>query len=233
MNATTMPIDLLALAWGLAGGFSHCIGMCGIFVVSYAGMPGKDTRQRFVHPERHVLFHGGRLLSLTALGLIGGWIGAQGHRWATLQGAVSLVVGALMLGLALGMAGLIPAFRLPEPDVLGAGGGRGRRLFVRVLQSQSVLKPLLIGLFVGLLPCGLTYNALIATFTLAPIPGALLMLCFGLGTVPGLLTLGLFGNALFGGLLTTPRFRAAMTRVAAALMAVMGLAFLWRSLPNL
>jgi len=133
-----------------------------------------------------------------------------------------------MLGLALGLAGFVPRFRLPEPDVLGAGGGRGRRLYLKVLQSRSALKPLAVGVFVGILPCGLTYNALIATFTLRPLSGALLMLSFGLGTVPGLLALALFGQTLFGGLLTKLPFRLAMTRVSALFMAALGLAFLWR-----
>ena len=125
---TTTPIYLLAAAWGLAGGFSHCIGMCGIFVVSYAGMPAKGDARRFVHPERHLLFHGGRLLSLAALGVIGGALGDLSHRWAAVQGAVGVAIGLLMVGLALGMAGILPWLRIPEPDVLGAGGGRGRRL---------------------------------------------------------------------------------------------------------
>lgn len=224
---TMDSVYLLALMLGLASGFSHCIGMCGIFVVSYAGIPDKGER-RLLHPARHALFHGGRLAALAALGLAGGAIGALGHRWASAQGAVSLAVGVVMLGLALGLAGFVPRFRLPEPDVLGAGGGRLRRVYLRVLQSRSALKPLGIGVFVGLLPCGLTYNALLATFTLRPLSGALLMLCFGLGTVPGLLALALFGRVLFGGLLMRLPFRIAMTRVSALLMAALGLAFLWR-----
>ena len=212
----------LALALGFAGGFSHCIGMCGIFVVSYSG--GQKTGGA----AKHVLFHGGRLAALTLLGLAGGAIGALGHRWASAQGAISLLVGVVMLGLALGLAGIIPKFRLPEPDVLGAGGGRLRRVYLRVLQSKYALKPLLVGVFVGFLPCGLTYNALMATFTLRPLSGALLMLCFGLGTVPGLLVLAVFGNALFGGLLTRLPFRVAMTRVSALFLAVLGASFLWR-----
>ena len=93
---------------------------------------------------------------------------------------------------------------------------------------QRSKNDLWVGLFVGFLPCGLTYNALQATFTLQPLSGALLMLCFGIGTVPGLLALALFGNALFGGLLTRLPFRIAMTRVAAVFMGVLGASFLWR-----
>ncbi len=211
----------LALALGLASGFSHCIGMCGIFVVSYAGGPARGA-------GRHLLFHGGRLAALMGLGLAGGAIGALGHRWASAQSAVSLVVGLVMLGLALGLAGIIPKFRLPEPDILGAGGGRLRRAYLQVLQSKHALKPLAVGVFVGVLPCGLTYNALMATFTLRPLSGAGLMLCFGLGTVPGLLALAVFGQSLLGGLLTRLPFRVAMTRVSALFLAALGAAFLWR-----
>ena len=213
----------LAFLLGLASGFSHCIGMCGIFIVSYAG--GQTGRGA----GRHVLFHGGRLAALMLLGLAGGAVGALGHRWASAQSGMSFVVGAVMVGLALGLAGIIPKFRLPEPDVLGAGGGVLRRAYLKVLQSKHALKPLLIGVFVGFLPCGLTYNALLPTFTQpSPVFGALLMLSFGLGTVPGLLALAVFGQSLFGGLLTRLPFRVAMTRVSAFFLAALGAAFLWR-----
>lgn len=207
--------------------------MCGIFVVSYTGLPAQNEKGRFLHPERHLLFHSGRLLSLTVLGLAAGLVGSLAHGelshgWGTVQGILSLVAGAVMVALALGFAGVLPGLRVPEPDVLGVGGGRLRRVFLRVLQSKHRLKPLLIGLFVGLLPCGLTYIILAGAFALHPLTAALLMFLFGLGTVPGLLLLGVFGNALFGGLLTNARFRGRMTQIAALLMAVLGLAFVWR-----
>ncbi len=229
MNATPF---LLALGWGLAGGFSHCIGMCGVFVISYAGMPDKNDPRR-LHPERHALFHGGRLLSLTFLGALAGSVGNITRGWAQAQGVLSIAAGVLLLGLTLGFAGVWPWFKIPEPDVLGAGGGVLRRLFVRVLRSQTRIKPLLTGLFVGLLPCMLTYQALIATLTLGAKSGAFLMLLFGLGTVPGLLTLGLFGNAILGGRLMSAVFRARMTQISALLMAALGASFVWRGVQGL
>lgn len=232
-----VSIYWLALGFGLAGGFAHCIGMCGIFVVSVGGLAEKGERRRFA-PGRHLLFHAGRLISLTTLGALAGAIVGLGNVWAKTQGIVSIGAGVVMLGLALGLAGIVPRWKLPEPDVLAAGGGRGRRLFVRVLQSKSAFRPFLVGLFVGLLPCGLTYTALLtaatATLSHSPTPqtGALLMLLFGLGTVPGLLTLGVAGSALFGGLLLRPAFRQRMTQVAAVVMAVMAAAFVWRGWAN-
>ncbi len=123
----------------------------------------------------------------------------------------------------------MPWFHIPEPDVLGAGGGAGRNLFLRALQNKSDLKPLFIGFFVGLLPCGLTYQALVAAaVTAKPALAAFTMILFCLGTIPGLILLGFFGSVFLGGILMKPTFRRSMTLVAAAIMAVMALAFIVR-----
>jgi sulfite exporter TauE/SafE len=233
-------IPLLAFSWGLAGGFSHCIGMCGIFVAAYTTPsqtpPSQDAQKprRNWNFDRHAMFHAGRLASLVTLGVLAGLVGNLDHRWPAVQGVIGIIAGAVMIGLALGFAGIVPWFRIPEPDVLGAGGGRLRRLFAQAMRSQHRLKPMVIGIFVGLLPCGLTYQALIpAAVSGSIVRAALIMALFGLGTVPGLLMLGVFGNALFNGLLTAPRFRNGMTRVAAAIMAVMGVVFIWRGISGM
>jgi sulfite exporter TauE/SafE len=231
MTPAATSIEILAFLWGLAGGFSHCIGMCGVFVVSYAGVPDQRAKKPLVNMSRHVLFHAGRLFSLGSLGLLAGIVGDLTHQWAAVQGAISLIAGILLLLLALGFAGILPGFKIPEPDIMGAGGGVVRRAFLRALQNKSWLKPILVGLFVGLLPCGLTYQCLIpAAATASPARGLATMILFGLGTVPGLLTFGVFGNAILGGLLLKAPFRIAMTRVSAAIMAVMAVAFIWRGL---
>jgi len=219
----------LAFFWGLAGGFSHCIGMCGVFVVAYSGSPEPGSSSHRVPPVRHFLFHLGRLCTLALLGALAGVVGGITHPWAHAAGVFSLVSGIILLGLAVGFAGLIPWFHIPEPDVLGAGGGFGRRLFLKALQNRSSLKPLLIGLFVGLLPCGLTYQALVAAAVSGrALPAAATMVLFGLGTIPGLLLLGFFGSVFLGGLFMKPKFRSSMTLVAAAFMAAMAIAFIIR-----
>jgi sulfite exporter TauE/SafE len=213
----------LVFVWGLVGGFSHCIGMCGVFVIA-CGAAAKGPR---VLP--HLLFHSGRLLSLLTLGMIAGALGSIDHRWAAAQSAVSIGAGVVMLGLALGFAGVVPWLRIPEPDVLGAGGGLGRRLFVRALRSEHPLRAGLIGLFVGLLPCGLTYQALIpAAVSGSAARGALTMALFGIGGMPGLLTLALLAQTPLGKILSNTPLRQRMTLVSAAVMAVLGIVFFWR-----
>ena len=232
MSHGTLSLPLLACLWGLAGGFSHCIGMCGIFVLTYS----TATRGRSERPSsvRHVLFHAGRLLSLTALGAIAGGAGSIDHSWARSQASVSIVAGVILCGLALGFAGIVPWFKIPEPDVFGAGSGVLRRAFARVMRSENRLRPLMIGAFVGLLPCGLIYQCLIPAALAGSVrAGAFTMFVFGLGGIPGLLSLACLGNTVLGRVLTNPVFRGRMTYVSAAVIAVMGCGFVLRGLQNL
>lgn len=234
-----MSLYFLPLLWGLAGGFSHCIGMCGIFVLSCSGGPiSADGKPRPAPHllERHLAFQAGRLITLSLLGAIAGAIGSLAgfaSHFARTQGIVSIVAGVLMALLALGYVGLIPQLKIPEIDVMGAGNGWGRRVFVRTLQSRIGFRPFLLGLLVGLLPCMLTYTVLIpAAATLSAVKGLFIMLAFGIGTMPGLLTLGLL-SGLFAGFFKKPAFRVAMTRISALVMLAMAGVFIWRGIPNL
>jgi sulfite exporter TauE/SafE len=164
---------------------------------------------------------------------LAGALGSLTHIWLSVQAWASVVIGLLTIGLALGFAGIVPGFRIPEPDVFAAGGGRLRRAFVHVLRSRHRLKPLAVGLFVGFLPCGLTYYWLIPSLAAGPLCGALLMATFCLGTMPGLLALGLAGGTLAGRLATATIFRKRMTLVAAAMMAILGISFAWRGVMGL
>lgn len=53
------------------------------------------------------------------------------------------------------------------------------------------------GLYNGLLPCGLVYMALLASLSMSSLGGsALYMLVFGLGTFPMMLAAAFFGNTV-------------------------------------
>jgi sulfite exporter TauE/SafE len=213
--------------------------MCGIFVLSCSGETnGLDGKPRPAphRLERHLAFHLGRLVALSALGALAGAIGSLAGfaaHYARTQAIVSIAAGVVMALLALGYVGLIPKFKIPEVDVMGAGGGWGRRIFIRTLRSRAVFRPLFLGALVGFLPCMLTYTVLIpAAATLSAEKGLLVMLFFGLGTVPGLLTLGLLSN-LASNLFKGNRFRIAMTRVSAVVMLLMAVVFICRGVPYL
>lgn len=162
----------LALAFG-AGllGSVHCAGMCGGFVlVAAAG------------GRRGWLFHVGRLAGYSALGAVAGLAGHGldlGGAALGLHRLRFLVAAVLLLLFGLAFLGAFPR-RWLEP-----GAGTAVRLVSAVRRRGGPAAWLLVGLPLGLLPCGLLYPMYaLAGGSGTPARGALLLLAFGLGTVP-------------------------------------------------
>jgi sulfite exporter TauE/SafE len=232
-GATFISILLAALCWGLAGGFSHCIGMCGLFVLT----AGKIDDSRWsVRLARQLLFQFGRGLSLAAIGIAAGWLGSLtlfASHFAKLQGYIAISFGILIALLSLGYVGIIPWLKIPEPDIMAAGGGVGRKLFGSAMRSTSWHQPLALGIVVGFLPCMLTYTvALTAAATTNLWYGAGVLLVFWLGTIPGLLMLGMLGHAAQK-IVNAAQFRIMMTRLGGAILFVTGLYMAWRGWSSL
>lgn len=164
--------------------------MCGPLVLALPGRQGRVTAQ--------LLYHLGRV---TTYSLLGGVVGATGAGlsratgaaggldWvARLQVSCSLVAAAVLLLFGLARLGITA-----EPAWLGAANPARIPGFRRVRQSaaDSGGGIFLLGLMLGLLPCGLSYAAFARALPAGgPLEGALLVAGFGLGTVPGLLLLG-------------------------------------------
>jgi len=199
---------VLAFVAGLVGG-AHCLGMCGGFVVAAAA-----------GSRRSWLFHVGRLAGYALLGAVAALAGAMldlGGGAAGLHGLRFYVSGALLLAFGLAFLGALPR-RWLEP---GAGVVTG--VLRRARRASGAAFPFLLGLPIGLLPCGLLYPMYAAAAgTGAPLQGAALLASFGLGTVP---LLGTFSFALDRiGLGTRQR----LVRAAGVVMLLLGLLMLWR-----
>lgn len=220
-NQLSASIDLIGfLTLGLLGGFGHCVGMCSPFVLFVS--------RRYGAPEgghaglaAQVWYHAGRIVTYAALGALAGALGgvAQlGGAFLGLRRGAALVAGSVLVVWALvALSNLVPAFR---------GLGSGGPLFTRVaglLKRRIPGHPFGTGLFLGLLPCGFLYSALIAAVALGgPARGALALALFGLGTAPALL-----GVSFADALLTRRRF---INRLSQVFLLVMGVWFLWRGL---
>ena len=228
----------LAFTVGLAGGFGHCIGMCGPFVAasSISGGAGLARSSRKAGLFQ-VGYHFGRLTTYTALGALLGALGAAGTieklagpAWlAPAQRYLGLAAGVLMLLVGLAMLGV------PKLDGLmraaETGGFSGADWFARAfarLQAGGWKASLPLGMLLGLLPCGFLLGmeawALVSGSAAA---GAVTMLAFGLGTVPALAGFGL-ASGLLG-----VRMRGAFTYVGAALVSCLGLFAIGRALVKL
>jgi sulfite exporter TauE/SafE len=215
-----MPIDLLALGAALLAGLFggvHCLAMCGGIAVGFAAPRGQA-------PLRHaLLLNAGRIGGYVLAGAIVGGLGSgllSFARAPVLALAMRSLVGAVLL---------LAAYRLLRPR--GAAWlGRPAQWFWRRLQPwreralshAGKARPLVLGLFWGWLPCGLSTTLLAAAWLGASAAhGALLMLAFGMGTLPLMLSLSWSGARLAGRLA-----RPGLRRGAAVLIALSGLATL-------
>lgn len=180
-----------AIGLGLIGSL-HCVPMCGPIVlassvpIAYAPFP----RQLVAH----LSYNAGRIATYGALGAVagvaGGALGGVG-RLAGIADSGSIVAGALLIVAGLALAGLASKRRWVRfgPPRFGAALPR---LAARWLQAPSAPARFILGLILGLLPCGLVYAALLnALATGSAWSGAVMMLAFGAGTAPALVGVGL------------------------------------------
>ena len=213
-------IDLLGfLTLGLLGGFGHCVGMCSPFVlfVSRRYVPPNGSRSAALAAQGW--YTAGRVLTYAVLGAIAGALGGVLQLAGTLLGvqrAASIVAGAVLVVWALvALSDLVPR--------MDAGGNFFHRV-AAALKGRVPGHPFVTGLFLGLLPCGLLYSALIAAGARGgPIQGAVALALFGLGTAPALLGVSVADELL-------ARNRAFLNRLSQAFVLVMGAWFLWTGL---
>ncbi|MCW5729629.1 MAG: sulfite exporter TauE/SafE family protein [Alphaproteobacteria bacterium] len=216
-EALALPV-LLFLA-GLAGGFAHCAGMCGPFVLSQvsAGLARRPVSDmaglRRLRGGLLLPYHAGRIVSYALLGGVAGLIGggvAALSGWRFLVGVALLAAAALFMDEATGA-------RFRRRLALAAAGEWSARLSRRaapLLREPGPMRGFALGLLLGLLPCGLLYAALAAAAgTGGFLPGMLAMAAFAAGTVPALVLVGLLGGAMLA------RWRGAASLLARAVMA--------------
>lgn len=208
----TEPLTLLgAFLLGLAGS-PHCVGMCG--AITCLGHQRNSTNK--VSP---LFFQLGRVGSYAALGaLLGGFGALLSSQWLPLGLAFRVLASALLVMMAVSLAGWFPATRRLEQ--VGARLWRKLQPLSRhLLPANTPTKALLLGGLWGLLPCGLIYSALAwATLSAKPYQSGLLMAAFGLGTLPALLSVSL----THGRMVRTAQ-RPAVRQLVAVMMIVLAL----------
>ncbi len=201
----------------LAGSL-HCAGMCG-GLVAFAAAGGRGA-------PVHLAYHGGRLVSYAALGLVSGALGAAidlgGSAVGVKQGAAA-VAGGLMV--AFGVVVLLrwKGVRVPHPPAPAFVREGFGRLMKRTAAQPPVLRAATIGLLSAFLPCGWLYAFVVtAAGTGSPWYGALAMAAFWAGTVPVLAALGVGVQKLTGPLRRHLPVAPAVVLVAVGLATVFG-----------
>lgn len=206
-----------ALIFGLLGSF-HCVGMCG--PIAFMLPVSQDNKLK--KAMQVFLYHLGRLLAYSLIGLIFGLIGKSLNLFG-LQQQLSIWVGALMIAVI-----LIPSKRFRKYSITGPltmAIGRIKSSLGNALKKKSPDTFLSIGFLNGLLPCGLVYMAVFgALATGSTAEGSLYMIIFGLGTIP-LMTSAIY----FSGMLTS-LMRKRIQRFIPVFVVVIGMLFILRGL---
>lgn len=208
-TAYALPVSLILV--GLVGGFAHCTGMCGPFVLA------QDSGDISLGRMRSALllpYHLGRMTTYTLMAVLV-------HSFINLAFVFSdlkALIAAPMLVLAATIF-LVTAFprlsavfpwashiRFSLPYRWIDGGMRA------LMKSPTHLHRFGLGLLLGFMPCGLVVSALLASATAPNVfQAALGMMAFSLGTVPALVLVALGGQAIKG---RFPGFASRLSRGA-------------------
>lgn len=202
---------LLALFMaGLAGGVSHCLGMCGPFVISQvqarleAVAVTRMSEFKRLQGAALVPYHLGRATTYAALGALAALATRQLTEVEALRWVAAALLGfAALFFIGYALRGL--GVRLPGLHGIDASGGEGTLArawgrTIRPLFKHPVgLRGYGLGVALGFLPCGLLYGALAAAAASGNgLTAAFAMAAFWLGTVPALLGVGVAGGAILG-----------------------------------
>ncbi len=214
---------LAMLLSGLAGGFGHCISMCGPVV---GALTVGETRKGILHI---LLYNLGRVTTYTILGAMVGLSGS----FLVLAASIEQLQRAIMIiaGLSIILMGLSTAEWLPLPSSTKScnpGNSLMQKIMALFKAPRSIGAYYPMGIVLGFLPCGLTYTALLAAARAAMeahhpfagmLQGALMMLLFGIGTAPALILVGKVVNTI------SNKTRKWFYRVASVIMIATGVWF--------
>ena len=179
---------LTPLLLGLAGSL-HCIGMCGPLMLAIP-LPASARRTILL---QMLVYHSGRILTYSALGVLFGLLG-KGVAIAGLQQVLSLAAGFFIVAMA------FVAWRFEQLVTALPGFGSFTRAIQQrmgqLLRSHPGGATFSLGLLNGLLPCGMVYAALAgAISTTNSVEGGVFLALFGLGTLPLLLATTVMGRS--------------------------------------
>ncbi|MFI1745491.1 sulfite exporter TauE/SafE family protein [Thalassobellus sediminis] len=162
---------------GLLGSF-HCIGMCG----PIAFMLPLDRTNEFKKIYQITIYHFGRLLAYSIIGLVFGLIGKSLYIFG-FQQQLSITIGVLMILVVLIPQKTFNKFNFSKPIYKLIS--KVKSALGQALKRKTADTFLTIGFLNGFLPCGLVYMALFAAIAGGnALNGSLYMAVFGLGTIP-------------------------------------------------
>ena len=206
-----------AFILGLLGSL-HCVGMCG----PIAFMLPVDRSNSFKKISQISIYHIGRLISYSLIGLVFGLVGKSLYIFG-MQQQLSIAVGILMIILVIIPYKTIGKYNLSKP--LNRLISKVKSSLGSALKKKTADTFLTIGFLNGVLPCGLVYMAVfgaIATGSL--LEGSIYMILFGLGTIP------LMTCAIYLGKFLNQTIKQRIQKAIPVFVVIIGVLFILRGL---
>ena len=223
-----MDILFSVFLMGLLGGV-HCLGMCGgVVALLNAGLDKEIRLNKTKTSSYYFYYNFGRVLSYVIIGALFGLVGdllSKSLEFDFFDSVLRMLSGLLMVMVGLYIANWSSSIQILERI--------GSKLWVKIQPITQKLLPikssksaLIVGLFWGLMPCGLVYGALgFAILSSSAFNGGMVMLAFGIGTLPSLLLMAGFSTQL-GYLSKKPLIR----KVSGVLIILLGVIAIWTPL---
>lgn len=206
-----------AIIFGLISSL-HCIGMCG----PIAMMLPVDHKNPSKKALQILIYHLGRLTSYGILGLAFGLLG-RGFYMAGIQQQLSIAVGVGMIVIAIVPEKVLAQYNFSKPvyrlisKIKSSLGTQFKRKTPDAFFS--------IGLFNGLLPCGLVYAALFGAIAMQNLGLSIsYMVLYGLGTIP------MMSAVVYVSSLLSMPFRSKLQKAVPIVTVVIGVLFVLRGM---
>lgn len=199
---------------GLVGNL-HCLGMCGPIALAVPAV-GTSERSRVFGILTYNL---GRILIYGLIGAIFGLLGSTINLMG-FQQYFSVILGSLIV-----MAVLVP-WALKKIDIvqkpLFGAIVKMKGLFRKQFEKGTFGAVFVIGVFNGLLPCGLVYMAAAGAVVVGEIyQGALYMMLFGIGTLPVMFGLPYIGKFMKNSIRSRLRKLVPVTMLAFGILLIL------------
>ena len=211
--ATILTTITLAISFSL----SHCIGMCGGFVVACnLKLNQKSKSAQFI---LLLSYHLSRVLAYIILGILFGLFGSAALLSGANRGLVIFFAGVILIILAFGLFKRGKLLSYIENQKLSY---LIIPLFAKFRQKNSLISFLILGFLNGLLPCGVVYYFLAVSLGSGSlINGAMIMAIFGLSTIPVMMGVGGILSAL------SAKFKNYLNLISFIIMLGYGIYFLY------
>ncbi len=178
---------------GIVGGFSHCTLMCGPFVMAQ----NKDVKK--LTGALLLPYHLGRITTYCLMALALATVLNMAFLFLPIRSFV--IVPVLMLAGTIFLVAAFPSLARLFPWVgrlnIGVPYKYISQGFENLSRKKGMANQYLMGMLLGLMPCGMIVSVLLAALSAPTLVGTVLaVMSFGLGTMPALISVSLGGQVL-------------------------------------